>query len=156
MGTRSRIAIENDSGSFTSIYCHWDGYPAHVGVLLRDHYATPERLRRLLALGDLSSLGAEIGGRHSFNGGPPEGRDWCTAYGRDRGEVDIDAKIDPSLEALGATAKNCGAEYLYIFGKDERWTVAALGASYFGMPAPNLPGAHKPLAEVLAGTAAVE
>ena len=40
MGTRSTIAIKNQDGSVTGIYCHWDGYVDHVGVMLKEHYNT--------------------------------------------------------------------------------------------------------------------
>jgi hypothetical protein len=30
MSTRSRIAIENQNGSVTSVYCHFDGYISGV------------------------------------------------------------------------------------------------------------------------------
>lgn len=33
MSTRSFICIEDDEG-FRGIYCHYDGYPAHVGKIL--------------------------------------------------------------------------------------------------------------------------
>lgn len=31
MATRSRIGIENQDGTVTSVYCHWDGYPENNG-----------------------------------------------------------------------------------------------------------------------------
>ncbi len=34
MATRSRIAIENQDGSVTSVYCHWDGHIETNGVEL--------------------------------------------------------------------------------------------------------------------------
>lgn len=51
MGTRSRIGILESNVSVTSIYCHWDGYVEHHGPILRDHYATVEKVRALIALG---------------------------------------------------------------------------------------------------------
>lgn len=88
MGTRSRIGVLEPDGTVTSIYCHWDGYLSHHGPMLRDHYETEEKVRALVALGDISSLGATIGEKHVFGG--PSG-DACTAYGRDRGEHDTKA-----------------------------------------------------------------
>jgi hypothetical protein len=37
MSTRSRIAIENQNGSVTSVYCHFDGYISGVGKTLEKH-----------------------------------------------------------------------------------------------------------------------
>jgi hypothetical protein len=38
MSTRSRIAIENQNGSVTSIYCHFDGYISGVGKTIKRIY----------------------------------------------------------------------------------------------------------------------
>ena len=60
MGTRSNIFIENLDGTYTGIYCHWDGYLDYNGVILYQAYQTSEKLQKLIDLGDISSLGAEI------------------------------------------------------------------------------------------------
>ncbi len=60
MATRSRIAIENQDGSVTSIYCHWDGYIKTNGVILDENYYTKDKVEELIALGDLSSLDETI------------------------------------------------------------------------------------------------
>jgi hypothetical protein len=46
MSTRARIAIENDDGSFTSIYTHWDGYVGHHGPILLNHYSKTPLVRK--------------------------------------------------------------------------------------------------------------
>lgn len=93
MGTRSTIAIRRQDGTHTSIYCHWDGYLDHHWPILTGHYATAERVEALLALGDLSSLGARLapdeGEAHSFRV-PAEGV--CVAYGREREETGVAAR----------------------------------------------------------------
>ena len=62
MATRSFISKYNhDTRDYTSIYTHWDGYPEGVGVTLRDHYKTDEKIRHLLNLGDISSLDETVG-----------------------------------------------------------------------------------------------
>jgi hypothetical protein len=70
-----------------AVYCHWDGYPSNMGPLLTKHYNTIEKVKELLALGDLSSLGSKVkpepGQEHSFNKPAP---DVTVAYHRDRGE----------------------------------------------------------------------
>ena len=57
MATRSLIGIEKDNGVVEAIYCHFDGYPAGVGKTLYEHYNNPERIKQLLRLGDMSTLG---------------------------------------------------------------------------------------------------
>ena len=134
MGTRSRIAIRNADNTYISIYCHWDGYPSHVGALLIKHYATEEKARELLALGNLSSLRENIGQKHKFNSGQGRDNRWTTAYSRDRGEADQEAEEHADLDALKAAAQNSGAEWVYIF-TPAGWQCAPGGFSAFGAPA---------------------
>ena len=89
MGTRSTIALEYADGTVDQIYCHWDGYLDHNGVILRDHYSDPFKLRQLMDLGDMSSLAPNIGSQHAFEKAP-EGE--CTFYKRDRNESGVGAK----------------------------------------------------------------
>ena len=97
MGTRSTIALEFADGTVGQVYCHWDGYLEHNGQILAEHYSDPFKLRELIDLGDLSSLGTQIGHAHPFS---PHGskedealyehakdQGYCTFYGRDRGET---------------------------------------------------------------------
>ena len=79
MGTRSTIALETAPGKFRRIYCHWDGYPSHVGYTLANYYDTPEKLNALLDLGDLSSLASSL--------------EKTVAYMRDRKETDCEAQV---------------------------------------------------------------
>mgnify|MGYP006281310619 CR=1 FL=1 len=118
MSTRSRIARLNNDGSISSIYCHFDGYPAGVGRTLLDHYTTQERVNGLISLGDLSVLGKSIGQRHDFESA--RGNDMCVAYGRDRGEVDVGAVHSVNHAALMDLVKNSWEEYVYLF--DGEWS----------------------------------
>jgi hypothetical protein len=118
MGTRSRIGIRNADDSVDSIYCHWDGYPDYNGRLLITHYTDENKIRELIALGNISSLGLEIGEQQDFDN--PTNKDWCKAYGRDRGEADCEAvHSDTVREYLNI---DCCAEYYYIFHYG-RWMV---------------------------------
>jgi hypothetical protein len=122
MSTRSRIGIVREFDAkhmvvVESIYCHFDGYPEGVGQMLLDHWTDEAKINRLIALGDLSSLGRVIGRKHDFDthlgtyvgGRPhdhPDGYDagtfvpseaakkgWCLFYGRDRGEPDTTSRV---------------------------------------------------------------
>ena len=96
MATRSTIALEFADGTVEQVYCHWDGYLAHNGKMLLEHYSNPFILRDLIDLGGLSSLRPTIGTKHAFSQFdlPKEDveafvnltRDMCTFYARDRGE----------------------------------------------------------------------
>lgn len=60
MATRSMIAQALPDGTFRSIYCHWDGYPAHNGIILHRFYNDAQLVEELLDKGDLSSLSSSI------------------------------------------------------------------------------------------------
>lgn len=60
MATRSMIYKEEQDGTLKGIYCHWDGYLEYNGSILLEHYSEPDKLEKLLALGDISSLGEEL------------------------------------------------------------------------------------------------
>ena len=61
MGTRSRIGIELKDNSILSVYCHYDGYPAFNGRILRDNFDTVEKVRNLIDGGDMSCTWANVG-----------------------------------------------------------------------------------------------
>ncbi len=60
MATRSLIGIENNDGTITHIYCHFDGYVEGVGKVLLQHYRTEDRIREMLSHGDRSSLSEDV------------------------------------------------------------------------------------------------
>jgi len=129
MSTNSRIGVMHGD-KVKSIYCHWDGYLEHNGQIL-DQYYDSAKANQLVALGDLSSLRPSIGEKHAFSQFdlPPEEveaykeltRDWCTFYGRDRGEVSV-WKVANTFEEFLEQADGCGAEFYYIM-KDGVWYV---------------------------------
>lgn len=119
MSTRSLICKEQPDGSYYGVYCHSDGYLTYNGAMLLDHYSDEKRLDELLALGDLSILCEKIAPDpslpHSFDYDQRQ-EDVTVAYGRDRGETDIEAR-EITLEQ----AKDSWCEYMYIFGRDSKW-----------------------------------
>lgn len=112
MATRSTIArVVGDS--IQSIYVHFDGYPEGVGATLKDHYVTPVKITTLMDLGNLSSLGSEIGEPKDFDG--PPNYEECLAYGRDRGEKDQEAILHPSRLRWMTDRAGQGCEYGYLW-----------------------------------------
>lgn len=95
MATRSTIALEFADGTVGQVYCHWDGYLDHNGAILFENYSDPFKLQKLIDLGDLSVLHANIGDRHDFN---EQYKDGCTFYGRDRGETGVSARYFNDFE----------------------------------------------------------
>ncbi len=121
MGTRASIVRENLDGSFDTAYTHWDGYPSHHGPILLEHYSDPAKLDALLALGDMSSLDAEIGDKHDFDK-TPDGV--CNFYHRDRGEPWKDVKPQHFTNAaeLAKMLKEAWTEWVYVFRMaDGKW-----------------------------------
>ena len=95
------------------------GTRSRIGVMHGDNH--------LVALGDMSSLQAEIGEKHAFSKHDVSGietrvhnENWCTFYGRDRGEKGVEFKVAHTFEEFLVQADNCGAEYYYIM-KDGVW-----------------------------------
>ena len=138
MGTRSRIGVMHGD-NVKSIYCHWDGYLDFNGRILQESYDSA-KANHLVALGDMSSLRANIGEKHAFSKFelPAEEQDafelatedMCTFYGRDRGETGIEYKVAHTFNDFLEQCYNCGAEYYYIM-KDGVWYV---GDTYGSTP----------------------
>ena len=93
MATRSNIAIKRGN-KITSVYCHWDGYPAHNGEMLRRYYTDTMKIRQLIELGSISSLRKEVGAKQDFDDKSTQHDDWTLAYHRDRGEELVISEYD--------------------------------------------------------------
>lgn len=133
MGTRSNIGIQHPDGSYDVIYCHWDGYPSNNGKILYEHYQDLNKIKKLIALGDISSLGEETGTKHPFEQPSRfKGNSWeeknpayetfmkkygkmTTAYGRDRGEKDCAADHYKNYDELCAMLEEAWTEWLYLY-----------------------------------------
>ena len=59
MSTHCRIGVETGQG-IPSISCHFDGYPTGAGVVLDEHWHSPEKLLALLASGDIEHLANDV------------------------------------------------------------------------------------------------
>lgn len=136
MATRSTIALEFADGTIGQVYCHWDGYLSNNGVILSTDYKDPFKVRELIDLGDISSLGPNIGEQHSFDIPHKYGtaeyqaeadrrRQITTFYGRDRGENGCEARYFKDYADYRKNAQ--GEEYNYILRKDGNWYVEFYG-----------------------------
>ncbi len=139
MGTRSMIGMVGADGSVRAIYCHWDGYVKHNGMILDKHYSDADKVAALIDLGSISSLRAEIGEQHPFDtyGMPAEDLDprwerWTKAYGRDRGEADQEAQSFASVQDYADTIGDNGDEYRYLFD-GAAWFVLSRYGKFAGM-----------------------
>jgi hypothetical protein len=122
MATRSNIAYKTPEGKIRSVYCHWDGYPAHNGEMLTRFYDSFDRVVALTDLGSISALRPNLNAQtagHSFDTPADE---VTIAYARDRGETLSIQEYDdiPSwIEDM--------EEYAYLW-TDNGWLVNDHGA----------------------------
>lgn len=140
MGTRSTIALEFADGTVEQVYCHWDGYLDHNGVILLQHYSDPFKLRELIDLGDISSLRPTVGTKHAFSRleVPMDGEaydklygDMTTFYARDRGETGTSAKKFKDFADYKANHQYEEFEYiLRACGDKAVWFVADHNSTY--------------------------
>lgn len=126
MSTRSMIAVMHGNKA-KAVYCHWDGYVAHNGAILVEHYDSV-KANKLVSMGDISSLRPNIGEAHAFSSLDTEMPaeeydeiygDMCTFYGRDRGEEGCEYKSFQSLHDLLDNAESRWCEYVYILRGNE-------------------------------------
>ena len=87
------------------------------GRILLNHYDDIEKVEQLIALGDLSLLGKEIGEKQDFD--QPTDRNWSLAYGRDRGEENMNATKFRNIEEYHQENVKQQFNYLYRNGKWE-------------------------------------
>lgn len=122
MSTRSVIAVKNEDGAVSGIYCHFDGYPEGVGNTLVKHYRDASKINQLIELGSLSSLGERVapnpGENHSF-ANPID--DVTVAYHRDRGDKLRFAQVwEDENKMLEDAFDSCWAAFCYLW-KDGAW-----------------------------------
>ncbi len=122
MATRSNIAYKTAEGKIRSVYCHWDGYVANNGRILQENYQDQAKIEALVALGSISSLGAELGEQQDFDDRSTQRDDWTLAYHRDRGESLVVSEYDDIPSWI-----NDMEEYAYLWNGKE-WLVNDHGA----------------------------
>lgn len=124
MATRSAIGIKHGD-VIKAVYCHWDGYIEHNGTILQECYSNSVDVNRLIATGDISTLGATVGEKIEFNHrwtdeeyiqvGNTHATPQCVFYGRDRGESDTEFKTFLSEDEFVDFYNGSGAEYYYLY-----------------------------------------
>ena len=127
MSTRSNIGYINNEGKIRAAYCHYDGYVAHNGRILLEHYTDAAKVKELVELGDMSFLAPKVnptpGSGHDFD----NNEDGVTVfYGRDRGENDV-APVTYDSVSKWVNRKDSWEEYYYLFMPEiSTWMVYAI------------------------------
>ena len=112
MSTRGRIGMYLGNGNTISVYSHYDNYLVDgSGATLKLYYNDEDKIKELIAQGDISSLDKFIGEKHDFYN---RSNGWCTFYKRDRGEDGVDA-VEMPLDDLAKAE-----EYNYLWD-GKRW-----------------------------------
>lgn len=117
MATRAMIGMIRDDGTVRAIYSHWDGYPAHVGMLLHRFYQTDAAVKELLDCGDVSSLGPTLDETTFYNELRIEGAP-VHYY------AESEAKTFADVTEAVRYYDECWCEYFYTF-EDGIWWVRA-------------------------------
>ena len=120
MATRSVIAkLDSKTKKIKAVYCHNDGYLAHVGTVLDSHYQDDWKVECLLSHGDLSQLGENIGEKVDF--GDTElihKNNQCVFYSRDRSEKLANRKpiiLEDDIALVEFADTACHAQYIYMY-----------------------------------------
>ena len=118
MATRAVIGkLQTDGSGIKAIYLHSDGYLEHAGRILAEHYKDESKVDELIAHGDVSSLGENIGVKFDFNDLKSFYKNkQCRFYARDRGEqhkhFDL---LDSELDLIKFAKNSCDAQYVYLY-----------------------------------------
>lgn len=129
MSTRSAIGIKHGD-IIKAVYCHYDGYPEYVGRTLLLYYPDSIKVNKLIAMGDMSCLGAAIGEKVKFshrsnyldNGIAEQ----CTFYNRDRGESDAGFRTFQTEQQFVDEFES-GEEFYYLYDRGT-WMYSQGGA----------------------------
>jgi len=115
MATRARIGIQNEDGTITASYQHWDGYPGGLGYNLVDYWTDANKVKDAIALGNASKWGFIIGTKVDFDDRKdPLHEVQNVYYMRDRGEKDQGPTTYKDEAEYLAEGFNSGEEYIYL------------------------------------------
>lgn len=132
MSTRGHVAIKED-GKYKYIYNHHDSYIDGVGITLYKWYQDVNKVRKLIALGNTSSIGytVEEGGSKSYAehlNKPVEQRGTVAAFRDINRWTDCSETTEWEDEKPMETenlSEVLGQEFTYIFDtEDSRWYFA--------------------------------
>lgn len=104
MGTKANIGVLGDNNVVRVIVASFDGNPEHTGRMLLEHYATEERARELVCIGDCRSVQPTL--------------DACQPYAKREGEDPEDSA--PEDMDIGVYESGFFAEFAYLF-RQGRW-----------------------------------
>ncbi len=129
--TRFLIAKQVGPDAYRTIVGLCDGYLEHTGAILLEHYNTPEKVDKLLDLGDIYYLGKELSAPPGMSFEEKQtSKDITMALFRDFGDIDCDAKELSHNELDNPQGRN---DYVYIFTQANQWAHFKGGMSQHGL-----------------------
>ena len=137
MGTRSRVGVQHGD-VIKSVYCHFDGYLSHTGMMLHRYYDSV-RANELVARGDNSGVQQSLGEMYFYAEQEGQEPDWAVAH--------TFAEFLDQVEA-------CTGEYYYIM-RDGVWYAGCTYATE-GLTKGGLTRLDEALADVLIAEAIAE
>ena len=137
MGTRSRVGVQHGD-VIKSVYCHFDGYLSHTGVMLHRYYDSI-RANELVARGDNSGVQQSFGEMYFYAEQEEVEADWAVAH-----------TFEEFLDQVSA----CGGEYYYVM-RDGVWYAGCTYATE-GLTKGGLTRLDEALADVLIAEAIAE
>ena len=123
MSTRARIGLKLEDGSILSAYHHWDGYPEWLGVTLKEHYDTREKIAKLLDGGNMSSCWSDNQfdyEKQEFVKNDPKPEYY--------GGEDERPRLSKNFTQFAFDSKS-GEEYLYLY-EDGKWNGFSIDHKY--------------------------
>ena len=123
MSTRARIGLLQEDLSVLSVYHHWDGYPEWLGVTLKEHYDTREKIAKLLDGGNMSSCWSDNQfdyEKQEFVKNDPKPEYY--------GGEDERPRLSKNFTQFAFDSKS-GEEYLYLY-EDGKWNGFSIDHKY--------------------------
>lgn len=117
--TRFLIAKQVGPDAYRTIAGLCDGYLEYTGTILLEHYNTPEKVDKLLDLGDIHYLGKEL----DWPAGTTlaeklDSKNGTIAFARDHGDTAVAADM---LTLRDLDDPRCWNDYIYIFTEANQW-----------------------------------
>ena len=109
MATRALIGYLDDSKKLTTTYNHYDGYPAYLGKILKEHYSGDEKAKSIASKGYISSIDEDGTINSKFNN-PAD-------------TIILDEEAFSAAMQIGDEVDGYGADYGYVYFNDEWNTI---------------------------------
>lgn len=132
MSTRSWIGIKQKDQSLNLVYCHYDGYIEHNGLILQNHYQSADKIKQLIKNGSIRILKETVE---------------STDYFIDENDIIQYKSIDDLKQDLITDKDFIVIDYFYYFDEDvNTWFV---GEIYYNSRQIPKQAIFKPLKDVI-------